>query len=178
MSRTILIIRGMISLDELLQILGHAGDTRLLGFGSRWNLDLFNPQMSFFSGFKRRRQYRPAPSIGQEGRGKICCQADGEMMARNLPPLFRHNFTVNILSSKIWSWKGAKIKRGASHLDVGLANCQAKNSFHPRYFHFFLLLQDERFPAFNPSRVLPLLLLMILTANLYLSACSCMLDKS
>ena len=70
MSRTILIIRGMISLDELLQILGHAGDTRLLGFGSRWNLDLFNPQMSFFSGFKRRRQYRPAPSIGQEGRGK------------------------------------------------------------------------------------------------------------
>ena len=43
---------------------------RLLGFGSRWDLDLFNPQMSFFSGFKRRRQYRPPPSIGQEGRGK------------------------------------------------------------------------------------------------------------
>ena len=36
--------------NGLVQILGHTGDTEArLGFGRRWDLDLFNPQMSFFS---------------------------------------------------------------------------------------------------------------------------------
>ena len=65
----------------------------------------------FLPRFKRRRQYRPPPSIGQEGRGKISCQVDIEKCSLGISFLCS---VIISLSTFYHPKSGLEIKIGAS----------------------------------------------------------------